>query len=437
MESLGFVAVAVGVVLFALVSRRLESSVVTPPMVFAVFGLAIGSAGLGWLEVGDDMESGHGFVHGLAEITLILVLFSDAARIDLRALKADHNLPVRMLVIGMPLAIIAGTAVALLLPLGLSLWEAALLAALMAPTDAALGQAVVSNPKVPARIRQALNVEGGLNDGIALPLVFLFACLAGAAHSVEDINWATFAGAQLGFGPLAGIVIGGAGAWALDTSALKGWISETYEGLAMLAIAFLSFAGAELIGGNGFIAAFVAGLVFGNFLRDRCRFVFEFAEAEGQLLVLLVFMVFGAALLPEAIGALNSHGWAAVVFAVLALTLVRMVPVAVALAGTGLRWQSILFLGWFGPRGLASILFALFVLEQVTMGLGHMILSITVMTVAISIFAHGITAAPLARLYGTYIAREKSREEMMPVSEMPTRAKAASQMPNSHMPSAD
>lgn len=416
METLGFAAVATGVVLFALVSRRLETSIITPPMVFAIFGLAIGQAGLGLVDLG----MGHGFIHGLAEITLILVLFSDAARIDLRALKADHNLPIRLLAIGMPLSILFGTVIALALPLGLSIWEAALLASLMAPTDAALGQAVVSNPRVPERIRQALNVESGLNDGIALPLVFLFACLAGAAHSADDINWATFAGAQLGFGPLAGIIIGAAGAWALDTSAVRGWISQTYEGLALLAIAFLSFAGAELVGGNGFIAAFVSGLVFGNFLRDRCRFVFEFGEAEGQLLVLLVFMAFGATLLPAA---LEAPGWAAVAFAVLALTVIRMVPVGLALLGTGLNWRSVLFLSWFGPRGLASILFALFVLEQVTMGLGHLILSITVLTVALSIFAHGLSAAPWARRYGDFIAAKKSREEMKPVADMPLRGR--------------
>lgn len=420
MDTTGFAVIALGVALYALVSRRLEGGLITPPMAFAAFGLAIGHAGLGLIDLGARIEDSQSFVHGLAEATLILVLFSDAARIDLRALARDHGLPLRMLAIGMPASIVLGTAAALALPLGFTIWEAALLAALLAPTDAALGQAVVNDGRVPARIRQALNVESGLNDGLVLPIVFLFACLAGALHSAEDIDWVAFASAQIGFGISAGIAVGGAGGWAVRLCANRGWISETYEGVALLALAFLSFAAAEVAGGNGFVAAFVAGLVFGNFLRDRCRFVFEFAEAEGELLVLLVFMVFGAALLPQA---LEVPGWSAVLYAVLALTAIRMAAAALSLLGAGLNWRSVLFMGWFGPRGLASILFALFTLEQVEMALGHVVLSITVLTVALSIVAHGATAAPLARRYGNFIGANRMRAETKPVSDMPLRGR--------------
>lgn len=417
MDTLGFAIIAVGVILFALVSRRLERTVVTPPMVFTLFGLVIGNAALGLV----DLDFGQSFIHGMAEVTLILVLFSDAARIDLRQLRTDHNLPVRMLLIGLPLTIVAGTLVAIALPLGLSLWEAALLAAVLAPTDAALGQSVVSSSRVPARIRQALNVESGLNDGIALPVVLLFASLAGAGQAEDGPQtWVLFVAQQLLLGPLAGIVIGGCGAWLLDRAAKKEWAGEAYEGAAVLGIALLAYAGAEIIGGNGFIAAFVSGMVFGNLVRGRCGFVFQFAEAEGQLLVLLTFLFFGAAILPTAFGKID---WAIVTYVVLSLSVIRMLPVAVSLIGSGVQRPTTAFLGWFGPRGLASILFALLVVEEVTTGAAEPILVMTIVTVTASILAHGLTAAPLAAWYGRMAEQMGPCEETKPVSEMPTRAR--------------
>ena len=416
MDTQGFAVIAAGVILFGLVSKRLQGTIVTAPMVFATFGLLIGDAAFGLAK----LEFGRGFIHGLAEVTLVLVLFSDATRIDLRQLRRDHNLPVRMLVVGMPLTIFAGTLVALALPLGLGFWEAALLAAILAPTDAALGQSVVSSPLVPMRIRQALNVESGLNDGIALPVVLLFAGLASAAQAVDgEQNWILFGAMQVSLGPLAGIVIGGLGAWLIDRAISKGWMGESFEGPAILGIALLAYSGAEIIGGNGFIAAFVAGLVFGNGVRNRCKSIFDFAEAEGQLLTLLTFLIFGAAILPEAFGQI---GWNTAFYAILSLTVIRLIPIAFSLVGSGVQLPTIAFLGWFGPRGLASILFALFVLEESEIAAADKILTVTLVTVALSIVAHGITAAPAARWYGE-LARRKGRcEENKIVSEMPTRA---------------
>ena len=414
MDSFGFVAIAVGVVLYGLVSGRLQNSVITAPMVFAGFGLLVGHAGLGLA----DLDFGHGFVHILAEVTLILVLFSDAARIDLRQVMRDHDLPLRMLILGLPLTIVAGALVGLALPLGLTFWEAALLAAILAPTDAALGQSVVSSPLVPARVRQALNIESGLNDGIALPMVLMLACFAGAAQAGGEQDWLVFGAKQVVLGPLAGVVVGGAGGWLMDRAVRAGWMAESYEGAAILALAFLAFAGAEIIGGNGFIAAFVAGLVFGNVVRERCHFVFEFAEAEGQLLVLLTFLIFGAAILPEALGHL---GLPVLLYAALSLTLVRMLPVAVSLIGSGVGPATVGFLGWFGPRGLASILFALLVLETAEIPIAESLVAITVVTVALSILAHGLSAAPAARWYGALAQRRGESAESKPVSELPTR----------------
>ncbi len=415
MDGQAIAVVALGLLAYALVSRRLESTILTPPMIFTLFGFLIGGHVLGWAS----LDFGHGFIHGLAEVTLILVLFSDAARIDLGLLRRDHDLPQRMLLLGLPLTIALGTAVALALPLGLALWEAALLAAILAPTDAALGQSVVSSPLVPARIRQALNVESGLNDGIALPVVLFFGCLASAAHDAGgDQNWILFGAMQVILGPLAGILIGGLGARLIDRAVEGGKMSESFQGPAILGVALLSYAASELIGGNGFIAAFVAGLMFGNQVRGRCGFIFEFAESEGQLLTLVTFLIFGAAVLPEALGHLD---WAIVLYGVLSLTVLRMVPVAFSLLGAGLRWPTIGFLAWFGPRGLASMLFALLVLEEVMSPGVETILVTTIVTVALSILAHGVTAAPAARWYGKLAERLGTCEEKKPVSELPTR----------------
>ena len=415
MDTQAFAIIAAGVVLFGVVSRRLEASPLTGPMIFAAFGLLIGGAVLGVA----DLDFGHGFVHGLAEVTLVLVLFSDAARIDLRVVRRDHDLPVRMLLIGMPLIIVCGTLVGLALPLGLGLWEAALLAAILAPTDAALGQSVVASPLVPARIRQALNIESGLNDGIALPLVLLFACFASLAHATEDgRNWVVFGTLQITLGPLVGAAVGWGAARLIDGAVKAGWMAESYQGPAILGVALLAFASAELIGGNGFIAAFVAGMVFGNQVRERCGFLFEFAEAEGHLLTLLTFLIFGAAILPEAFG---HAGPMVLLYAVLSLTAVRMIPIAVSLIGAGLRAPTVGFLAWFGPRGLASILFALFILEEAETPGAETVLVTVVATVALSILAHGLSAAPAAKWYGNLIGQRRAARESEAVTEMPTR----------------
>ena len=223
---------------------------------------------------------------------------------------------------------------------------------------------------------------------------------------------------QITLGPLAGIIVGGGAARLIDRAVKAGWMAETYEGPAVLGVGVLAFACAEINGGNGFIAAFVAGLVFGNQVREHCRFLFEFAEAEGQLLTLLTFLIFGAAMLPEAF---DDVGPAVLFYAALSLTAIRMIPIALALVGTGVRLPTVGFLGWFGPRGLASILFALFVLEESGVPGSATILVVVIVTVALSIVAHGLTAAPAATWYGAVVRRHHDCEETKAVTEMPTR----------------
>jgi len=247
----------------------------------------------------------------------------------------------------------------------------------------------------------------------------LFAALAGALHgSHESANWLQFGLLQVTLGPLAGAIIGYAGARLLDTAADRGWATTAFQGIGILALSILAYVIAEIVGGNGFISAFVAGLVFGNCLRHPCTYLFEFMESEGQLLMLITFLVFGAALLPEGLVNVNVTF---VIYAVLSLTAIRMIPIALSLLGSGLSPPTHLFLGWFGPRGLASILFVLLILEEAEIPHREEILSITVITVALSVILHGITAAPFAKIYGGLAERMGECEESKAVSEVPLR----------------
>ena len=400
---------------YALVSGKLEGTALTAPLVFVSVGFLVGDGGLGIAEV----DAGHGAIHVIAELTLILVLFTDAARIDLNQFRKDHDLPARMLLVGLPLTVLAGAVTASTFFPSFSMWEAALLAALLAPTDAALGQSVVSAKAVPIRIRQSINIESGLNDGIALPAVLLFAALAGTGDETRAASdWLQFGLMQVTLGPIAGAMVGYAGARLIDTAAERGWATTAFQGIGTLSLAVLAYVLAEMIGGNGFISAFISGMVFGNSIRHECTFLFEFMESEGQLLMLLTFFVFGAALLPK--GFVNID-ITIIAYALLSLTVIRMIPIALSLLGTGIRLPTYLFLGWFGPRGLASILFVLLILEDAEVPHSAEILAITVVTVALSVILHGISAAPLASLYGRLAQRMGDCEESKPVSDMPLR----------------
>ena len=413
MNVTAILVVAFALFAYGLVSRRLDGSVLTGPLLFTAFGLLAGPAVLGWVPMVISNEA----LHLLAEVTLILVLFSDAASIDLAQLRRDHDLPVRMLLIGMPLTIVIGGACALVFIDGLRLWEAALLAAVLAPTDAALGQAVVSNPRVPVRIRQALNVESGLNDGIALPFVLLFVTIAGAMEPGIDAGaWLRDGAIQVTLGPLAGLGVGWIGAKLVAACYRRQWLSELAEGMIALGLAFGAFALAETVHGNGFLAAFVAGLTFGNTLQKKCRYLYEFAESEGQILILLTFAAFGGAMIPQAVGVLT---WNHVVFGLLALTVIRMLPVQLALLGTGVAPATTAFLGWFGPRGLASILFVLLIVEQSDLVAEGILFAVATITVALSVVLHGMTAGPAARWYGARTERMGDCPENRPVASEP------------------
>ena len=334
------------VLLFGICSSKLRSWNITGPMALVTLGVVV--TVLAPTSFQDERNAT--FIEIFAEVTLILVLFSDAANLNLRTFIKDHNLAQRMLMMGMPLSILLGTIFALLLFEQIGIVEAALLAAILAPTDAALGQAVVSSPKVPSRIRQTLNTESGLNDGIALPMVLFFVCMASAVHDPKTAEyWLKFGAMQLILGPLAGWFVASVSANALNRAMKTAVLHRSVQGIATLSTAFLAFAGAEQIGGNGFIAAFVAGLVFGNMFHGDKDFLFDFWETQGMLLTLVTFFFFGLTMVPMLF---KSMEWSFVIYGVLSLTLVRLVPVAISLIGTGLPIRTVSFLGWFGPVAL-------------------------------------------------------------------------------------
>ena len=400
-----FLIVLLAFVAYSLFSKAIARSPVTLPMLFTGLGLAL-SAPLHAHLPGDLIDEGK---KGLAEVTLILVLFSDASHVRFRRLARDWQIPARMLVIGMPLTIALGTAVAYWLNPASGLAVALLTAAVLTPTDAALGQAVVTNPEVPERLGQTINVESGLNDGLALPFVLLGAILASSMAGVET-GAETGAGAGTGtgalavealrevlLGPLAGAAVGWGAARAMDWAQDRDLTEVSAGAVIFLVTALAAYGVATAVHGNGFIAAFVAGMVFGNSYRHDIRFIGEFMEGAGQLLTMSAFLVFGAFLLP---GGLAHAGAPTVALAILFLTVVRMGPIFVSLAGSGLAAREKLFLGWFGPRGLASILFTLLMMDQFDFPGEDELLACVSLTVGLSILLHGLSATPLATRIG-------------------------------------
>ena len=382
---------------FSLISKRARTTVITAPIVFTITGM------LSYLilPVSSEAVVENHTVLALGEITLALVLFSDAARINLRRVLREYALPSRLLGIGMPLTIILGGITALLLFNNFSIWEAAILATILAPTDASLGAAIMQSEKVPAIIRRALNLESGLNDGLSIPLLMLFVALASAGTQVKSGSWLVFTVQQIGFGLLVGVALGWLGGMLAANAEKKGWMTNSAQQLALIAIAILSWWMAEkVIGGNGFIAAFSAGALVREGYHEAHARMAKFSEAWGDLLMYLIFFYFGLMAMPD-LQFLDPTYW---IYAVLSLTLVRMLPVGLALLGTKLHISSILFLGWFGPRGLASIILGLIFLEQKTnMPVESTIISAIITTVLLSVFAHGISAAPTIKLYARKI----------------------------------
>jgi NhaP-type Na+/H+ or K+/H+ antiporter len=392
--------VAAAILGVAACSRLLSGTPVTPAMVFVAVGVIAGPLVLDDI----DVSSSGSTVRSLAEATLALVLFSDAARVDLRELRQERQLPVRLLGVGLPLTIAAGALAAVAIFPDLTITEALVLAVVLAPTDAALGQAVVTDPRVPGRIRQTLNVESGLNDGICVPVLLIVLATAEAeSHTSGSGEALRVVVEEIGYGVLAGVGIGALIAALIVYAGRRKLISEAWLQTPAVAGAFLAYGVATALGGSGFIGAFVAGMAFGHLVRRDIQPLTVFNEEFGQLLNGLTFILFGAVLLGPVLEHLDGS---LVLYALLSLTLLRMIPVALSLIGTRARSPTVAFVGWFGPRGLASIVFAVIVVEDSHLPHVDKIVSATYLTIGLSVLLHGLTAAPLADRYARWFAAQ-------------------------------
>ncbi len=385
--------------LYSLVSRRLERTILTAPILFTALGMLLATSQGALNELAMDRQD----LLLVAELGLVMTLFTDASRVPPRVLKGETSLPVRLLTTGMLLTIGLGVLVAMVVFGTLTWWEAGILAAILAPTDAGLGQAIVNSPRVPHPIRQALNVEAGLNDGLAVPFLMFFIALAEARETSRGGSvLSRFLLEQLGYGTLVGLGVGLLGGWLLSLAHRKAWMAEPATQLGVVALPLACVVASEATGASMFIAAFVAGLATQAGFHEVGEHSVEFAEEWGQLFNYFVFFLFG--LLVTRVWA--QFSFAILAYAVLSLTLIRMVPVAIALRGTHLSRPTSLFMGWFGPRGLASIVLGLVYLEGEADLPGEPIIRLAVMaTVLLSIFAHGLTALPAIGRYEKAVAK--------------------------------
>ncbi|WP_107767382.1 cation:proton antiporter domain-containing protein [Nocardioides terrigena] len=390
MDVTAALVIAGSIFLWGVLSARLQRADLTAPILFVAVGAVVGG-----MELLDAPEGPEGLTL-LVEVTLVWVLFSDAARIPVQTIRRDLAPYVRLLGVGLPLTVLVGWGLAWWLFPAAGVWVALLVAAALAPTDAALGIPVVTNPVVPARVRRLITVESGLNDGIVTPVVMLAIAALAAEEELSGSSGLGDAVVSLAVGAVVGALCGLVGGRALRWARRRDWAAEDFAGIAVLALALIAYLAALAVGANGFVAAFCAGLAFGTSAGPRGPAELVFVEQSAGLVGLLVWLAFGAVAGPIVLDLVTPT---MVLYAVLSLTLVRMVPVALAALGAGLDRGTVLFIGWFGPRGLASLVFALLALEELGPEVDRAVALIGV-TVLLSVVAHGLTAAPLALRYG-------------------------------------
>ena len=385
----------------AIFSRLIGKLPISFQMIFILAGMFIGWLFTGYVDVTKPPFSTVIFL--IAEIALVLVLFNDASRVGLKAL--NNNLSTRLLTIGLPVTIILGVIVATLIFPEVPWWVAGIIGAALAPTDAALGQIVVQNKKVPERIRRTIEIESGLNDGGAVPFLLVFIAIGLAAEAFRPMGYfIQVALEQIGFGIMVGLAVGLIGGWLVLKARDKEWITPNFQRIALLALAILTFLIADEIGGSGFIAAFIGGLSLGYVVKDAGEILIDFSETEGQLLNLTVFFLLGIVILPL----LVNVNWQILLYSVLSLTIIRMLPTALSLVGTKLNLDSVLFIGWFGPRGLASIVLAFLALEELKIFPGDStFVTVVFLTVLLSVFAHGLSEYTLSNIYARRYENKK------------------------------
>jgi len=386
--------IALIVLFYGFFSKILEKYNISGPMVFMFFGILLSPLvlNIAHLDLDDNI------VKTIAEIALIIVLFSDSSTINIKKFKDQWKIPTRLLLIGLPLTIVFSTYVGIFFFPNESVINILLLALILAPTDAALGKAVVTDRAVPLKIRSAINVESGLNDGIVFPmLITVVLLIVGHKELGNDNSWITYLLTQISLGFIIGAFNGYVGAKLLTKAVENSWIRESYRNLSPISLAILSFYFAEYFGGNGFISAFVAGVFFGSFSKVIDIQTEAFLEGSGEIFILISFLVFGLTFIPATIEYININ---IIIYAIFSLTILRMLPVALSLSYMNLSLSTKLFIGWFGPRGIASILYVMIVAHMIINIQGHQQIYATItLTIFLSIILHGLSARPLVKLY--------------------------------------
>ncbi len=388
-----FTILALIIVSYALFAGKIEKGPISGPIVFLTFGLLLGPLAFHILNVKFNKEA----YLIISEIALAIVLFHDASQTNLKILNYNKNFPIRLLLIGLPLSIIAGYFFGLAIFKNFNWVELALLSAALAPTDAALGEPVVTNKKVPSKIREALNVESGLNDGICVPIVLLLFALKSTTGD-EDVNFAyglRLFVEQIGIGVAVGIVMGWLGHFGVTFAIKKGWVEVAWKPVIIVMLAIATFSLAQATGGSGFIASFVGGLAFGRYYKQNKEELLESSSGYGKILSALVWIVFGSVIT----GYVFKHfTFEVLLYAIGSVTVIRIIPVLLVLMGTRINFYERLFIAWFGPRGLASIVFGSMILEE-ALPHGETVVVTICLTILLSVFAHGITATPMVNLF--------------------------------------
>lgn len=379
---------------YSLVATRLEKTVVNGALVYVTAGVLFGPDLLGFV----DLQVGGKALRWLAELALAICLFTDSSNANLSLLRRVEAIPIRLLLIGLPLTIAMGFVLGQLIFGDLGAFEVALIAIMLAPTDAALGKAVVTNRAVPAKVRETLNVESGLNDGICVPLILFFIALAaGSVEAGESAGLVVSLTLKvIGIGLAVGLVLAVLGGFALRSCAARGWVGGTWLQIPIVALALFCFGLAQWLGGSGFIASFVGGLTFGALTKRHKQEFLKAAEGTADVVALVTWFAFGTVVLGLLLPAFS---WSVLLYALLSVTVLRMLPVALCLMGNGLHLDTLLFIGWFGPRGLASIVFLVMVIDEKLPGI-ETIVAVVTWTILLSVVLHGLSANPLASRYG-------------------------------------
>ncbi len=388
-------SIALFACLYSAAAGRIERTPINGALVFVAFGFACGPFGFGLISGERDVAG----LRLIAELALALVLFSEATKADLKVIFRTLQMPRRLVFLALPLVILLGFVLGLVVLDGFSLLGLAILATILAPTDAALGKAVITNKQVPADIREGLNFESGLNDGICVPIFLaLLALVGGAADAGFTDNTVKLIVQEIGIGAVVGLLVSYVAALTLRFCHRRGWFTDSWMQVSVVAAALACSSFAMAMHGSGFIGAFVGGLLFGYLTDEAKHELILAAEGTADALTMVTWIIFGVGVVGQVAGAFSPQ---ILLYAVLSLTVIRIVPVLIALQPLRLTMRDRLFVGWFGPRGLATVVFSMMVLQS-QLPEAELLVVTAACTVLLSVILHGLSAVPVIhRLYGS------------------------------------